>query len=78
MATSQWNTVSPSVGELREEELRTWWKEILNLGARYERIEEPAEDVKCIIEHLLEGHAVSAQVQKELLDEDKWDVGENV
>ncbi|RXW20949.1 hypothetical protein EST38_g4905 [Candolleomyces aberdarensis] len=74
MATTQWDTTlrNPEAGEFREKDLKTkWWKEPLAQGALYKRIEEPEEDIKSAIEHLLEGHAVATQVQKELVEEDK-------
>ncbi|KAJ2928592.1 hypothetical protein H1R20_g8529, partial [Candolleomyces eurysporus] len=74
MATTQWDTtlLNPAAGEIREKDLKTkWWKEPLAQGALYKRIQEPEEDIKSAIEHLLKGHAVATRVQKELVDEDK-------
>ena len=72
MATSHWDTVGSVAGEVREKELvERWWKDILEQGAGYQRIEEPERDIVGMIERLLENHAISIQIQEELVDNDK-------
>ncbi|KAJ2937090.1 hypothetical protein H1R20_g13, partial [Candolleomyces eurysporus] len=75
MATTHWDMVQSSAdsqraGEVREDELKNFWAEILSHGAQIMRVQAPEQDTHNIVESILENHAkqVVTKIQQELVD----------
>jgi hypothetical protein len=73
VATTHWDSIIPTSGEDREQELRVFWKDTLSEGAELMRIQEPHADSRRIVDHILRLRAarVAIQIQEELVDLDK-------
>jgi hypothetical protein len=70
MATTHWDSIMPTRGEEREQELRVFCKDILSEGAELTRIQDPQADSRRIVDHILRLPAarVAIQIQEELVD----------
>ncbi|KAJ2915646.1 hypothetical protein MD484_g4776, partial [Candolleomyces efflorescens] len=71
LASTQWDTLvhNPSVGPVREKDLKEFWSTSLAQGATYKRVGvvNPKRDTEDIIEHILRKNPIATQIQEELV-----------
>ncbi|KAJ2915301.1 hypothetical protein MD484_g5092, partial [Candolleomyces efflorescens] len=75
IATTQWDTIptrNKSAGPSREKDIKEFWRDTLEQGAAYMRVEvpedDPRRDTQRIIDHILQKDAVTLRIQEELVD----------
>ena len=72
LVTNMWGAVSQDVGEEREEELTTsFFKPVLNGGARLARHHNTIQSAHDIIRSIIRNQPAALQIQRELVDEGK-------
>jgi hypothetical protein len=72
--TNMWSEVSLEIGEAREAELASqdmFFKPVLDKGALFARHENTRESAHAILQHIIQNHPMSLQIQRELVDEKK-------